>query len=529
MSNVAQRLGESPQGGNSAGTRLRNYIVFRTFGLLDIPRLQRISGPMKMKQTLPLISAPSQGNIYPSVAEWAGCTTFYSKYDPASGAETVQVPMASGADVVTATQKAAAWQHQEQAGAAQVDRLAILERLISEITARHEVFAQAISEEMGAPVDFAREKQVDTAVAHLRVILNAARNSVNEYAPDPAMPGHLIRHEPYGVAALITPWNWPLNQVALKVGAALAAGCAMVLKPSEHAPHSALLFAEAMARAGAPGGLFALCLGDGTVGATLVEQPDVAVVSFTGSTDVGRWIAGTAGAALKPVLLELGGKSANILFDDCDVETAVQQGVAHCFRNSGQSCNAASRMLAARPIYDRVVELAAKEAVTYAFDAPKQAGGHLGPLVSQPQYDRVQTCISNAISDGARLIAGGGGGITPGHFTRATVFADVTPQMRLFHDEVFGPVLAITPFETEDDAITLANATQYGLAAYIQTGSPERALRVSRRLSAGMIQINGQSRANGAPFGGVKNSGFGREAGLWGIRAFQSIKSVSGV
>jgi len=341
-----------------------------------------------------------------------------------------------------------------------------------------------------------------------------------------------VRYESLGVAALITPWNWPLNQTALKVGAALAAGCAMVLKSSELAPRSGALFAECVAEAEAPQGVFNHLIGDAETGASLIAHPDVDVVSFTGSTAVGRLIAEAAGRNLKKAILELGGKSPNLLFADCDPGLAVHQGLAHCFRNAGQSCNAASRMLVERPIYDRVVELAAEAARDTEVAPPDQPGKHLGPLISQSQFDRVQALIEAAIADGARLVAGGPGrpaGFERGFYARPTVFADVTPDMEIFQTEAFGPVLTLTPFDTEDEAVRLANATPFGLAAYIQSTDDEQIDRVCRQLRVGMIQVNGQSREQGAPFGGVKASGFGRESGRFGIREYQAIKSISGV
>ncbi|MCT8159477.1 aldehyde dehydrogenase family protein [Pseudoruegeria sp. SHC-113] len=474
---------------------------------------------------------PNCALIHPAAADWAAGPGF-TLVDPATEAEVAEIPVCGTADVDSAVAKAKAFSRQLALGAVQLDPLEILERLIAEIEARQAAFAEAVAREMGAPLDFATDKQVGTALAHLHTILKAARENPSEQATPPGQESHFVRHEPLGVAALITPWNWPLNQVALKVGAALAAGCTMILKPSEYATRSALLFAECMEAAGAPEGLFALLSGDGRTGAALAAHPGVDVISFTGSTSVGRAIAAAAGANLTPCLLELGGKSANILFADCDVDTAVTQGLAHCFRNAGQSCNAASRMLVAREIYAEVCARATTEAETYRFDSPLKPGGHQGPLVNHAQFDHVQAAIRKAQSQGARLLTGGPGradGHNKGFYPRPTVFADVTPEMALFHEEAFGPVLSLTPFDGEEDAIALANESAYGLAGYIQTGSRETAMRVARQLEVGMVQINGQSRVEGAPFGGRKASGYGREAGLWGIRAFQTVKSISGV
>jgi len=318
--------------------------------------------------------------------------------------------------------------------------------------------------------------------------------------------------EPAGVAALITPWNWPLNQVVLKVGAALAAGCPMVLKPSELGADTAALFAEAVNDAALLPGTFNLLQGGAEVGAALVADPRVAVISFTGSTRAGQSIAAAAAVGFRRTVLELGGKSPNIIFADCDLDRAIRQGLAHCFRNNGQSCNAAARMLVERSVYDDAVALSADMAHAWPVGAPDRPGTHVGPQVSAAQFAHVQGLIESGVAQGSR----------------PTVLADVTPAMRVFREEIFGPVLTITPFDTEPDAIALANDSDYGLAGYIQTSDPARADRVARALRVGMVQVNGQSRVAGAPFGGVKQSGVGREAGLWGIRAFQDIKSISG-
>lgn len=409
-------------------------------------------------------------------------------------------------------------------------RLSLLARLIDAIERRREDFARTISSEIGAPVDFARAQHVDAALGHLRATASALDTLVDD-APLSTDPAHRVRFEPLGVAALITPWNWPLNQTALKVGAALAAGCSMVLKSSELAPHSGALFAECVADADAPQGVFNHLIGDAETGAALIAHSGVDIVSFTGSTAVGRLIAEAAGCNLKKAILELGGKSPNLLFADCDPGLAVHQGLAHCFRNAGQSCNAASRMLVERPIYDRVVGLAAEAARDTMVAPPDRPGKHLGPLVSEAQFNRVQALIEAAVAEGARLVAGGPGrpaGLADGFYARPTVFADVTPDMAIFREEAFGPVLTLTPFDTEEEAIRLANDTPFGLAAYIQCADDEQIDRVCRQLRVGMIQVNGRSREAGAPFGGVKASGLGRESGLFGIREFQSVKSISG-
>ncbi|MEP3275014.1 MAG: aldehyde dehydrogenase family protein [Stappiaceae bacterium] len=410
-------------------------------------------------------------------------------------------------------------------------RLETLTRLIGEIDKRREEFAQLISAEIGAPIDFARKNQVDTALNHLAAILAAAKDNHFDIPVSPEQPEHRIRYEPMGVAVLITPWNWPLNQIALKVGAALIAGCTMILKPSELAPLTGLLFAECLETAGVPPGVFNLVSGNGSSGAQLCASKNVNIISLTGSTRSGRAVALSAAANFTRVALELGGKSPNLLFADCDLEIAVKQGVAHCFRNAGQSCNAASRMLVEDCVYDHAVTLAAREAENTTVGYPNQPGSHIGPLVSETQFDRVQNYIRQALDEGATLVAGGLGrpdGFDEGFFVKPTVFADVTPEMSIAQEEVFGPVLTVSRFKDEGDALTQANHSDYGLAAYVQTTDMNRADRLACRLQAGMIQVNGTSRAQGAPFGGTKASGIGREAGIWGIRTFQEIKSISG-
>jgi aldehyde dehydrogenase (NAD+) len=372
---------------------------------------------------------------------------------------------------------------------------------------------------------------VGAAFAHLEATLAALDHMVND-RPLTQYEAHRIRYEPLGVAALITPWNWPLNQVVLKVGAALAAGCSVVLKPSELSSRTAVILAQAIEAAGLPEGVFNLILGDGNVGAALVAHADVDIVSFTGSTATGRSIAALVAQRFARTTLELGGKSPNILFADCDLPTAVRQGVAHCFRNSGQSCNAATRMIVQREVYDQAIDLAIEAAEQTGVAAPELPGHHQGPLVSQTQFERVQRYLQIAQDEGARLAFGGAGrpeGIDAGFYARPTVLVDVTPDMTVFQEEIFGPVLAITPFDDEEEAIRLANDSSYGLAGYIQTLDDARADRVAQKLRVGMVQVNGTSREAGAPFGGMGQSGMGREAGLWGIRAFQDIKSISGV
>lgn len=476
----------------------------------------------------------SKDHLFYINGEWVaprGGNTF-AVIEPATGTAFASVGSARQEDVDRAVGAArtcfdAGWSDQKPD-----DRIDLLDALIKSVERRRDDLAELISREMGAPVDFARTSQVDAALGHLKAIAAAGRGTKFDAPIASDKPADRVRFEPIGVAGLITPWNWPINQIALKVGAALAAGCTMVLKPSELAPLSPLLFAECMHEAGVPPGVFNLINGDGAgAGSALAAHADVEVVSFTGSTRAGRLVAQAAADRIAHVSLELGGKSPNLVFADCNLETAIRQGVAHCFRNAGQSCNAASRMLVERVVYERAVVLAAEAAMDTKVDLPAAPGNHLGPVVSQTQFDRVQSYIASGLEEGARLVAGGPGrypGLEAGFFVRPTVFADVAADMAVAREEIFGPVLVMTPFDSEDEAIALANDTEYGLAAYIQTADPRCADRVAKRLQAGMIQINGVSRAPGAPFGGRKRSGIGREGGLWGIREFQTVKSISG-
>ena len=412
------------------------------------------------------------------------------------------------------------------------ERIGHIRRLVEIYEARLEEMAKAISLEMGAPITLARESQAEAGLSHTKAFIAAFENFEFEELLSPKYPNQTIVREPIGVCGLITPWNWPMNQIALKVIPALAVGCAVILKPSEIAPMSAMLFAEFVDQAGFPQGVFNLINGEGAVvGEALSQHPDVDMMSFTGSTRAGTAVSRAAAATVKRVSLELGGKSPNIVFADADLEKAIARSLAHCFENTGQSCNAPTRMLVERSVYDKAVELARKEAEGTKVGDPAEEGDHIGPLSSSIQFEKVQKLIQKGIDEGARLVAGGPGrpeGFTEGDFVKPTVFADVNNDMTIAREEIFGPVLAMIPFDTEEEAIAIANDTPYGLAAYIQTGSPERAKRVARKLRAGMVQINGTSRAPGSPFGGYKQSGNGREGGKWGLEDFMEVKLISG-
>ncbi|MEP2534295.1 aldehyde dehydrogenase family protein [Shimia sp.] len=410
------------------------------------------------------------------------------------------------------------------------ERIAALERLLEAYKGRAKDTAQAISQEMGAPIALANTAQVGAGAGHLKNTIRAARSFAFEHPLGDHAPGDMIFHEPVGVCALITPWNWPMNQVMLKVAPALAAGCTMVLKPAEQAPLSAMLLAEMIDEAGFPPGVFNLVNGHGAgVGSALTAHPDVDMVSFTGSTRAGVSISKSAADTVKRVSLELGGKGANIIFADAD-EKAVTRGVRHCFNNSGQSCNAPTRMLVERSIYEQAVETARSVAEKTEVGPANVEGRQIGPVVSKTQFNKIQFLIKRGFDERARLVAGGLGlpeGLEQGYFVRPTVFADVTPEMTLWKEEVFGPVLVMTPFDTEEEAIALANDTPYGLTNYVQTADKARARRVARQLRSGMVEMNGKFGGAGSPFGGMKQSGNGREGGAWGLEEFLEVKAVS--
>ena len=411
------------------------------------------------------------------------------------------------------------------------ERLALVKRILEVYKRRNDEMGALISMEMGAPIDMAKASQATSGTWHIENFITAFEQIEWEAPLGPHAPEDRIIKEAVGVCALITPWNWPMNQIALKVIPALLAGCTMVLKPSELSPLNAMLFADILHEAGVPPGVFNLVNGDGPgVGTQLSGHPDVDMVSFTGSTRAGIAISKNAAETLKHIHLELGGKGANIIFADAD-EKAVMRGARHCFNNSGQSCNAPTRMLVQRPIYDKAVEIAAETAKKLKVASAHEPGGHIGPVVSQAQYEKIQGLIQKGIDEGARLVAGGLGrpdGLNRGYFVKPTVFADVTNQMTIAREEIFGPVLSIIPFDTEDEALSIANDTPYGLTDYVQTQDGARRNRLARRLRAGMVEMNGKSRGRGSPFGGMKASGRGREGGIWGIEDFLEVKAVSG-
>jgi aldehyde dehydrogenase (NAD+) len=410
------------------------------------------------------------------------------------------------------------------------ERITLLERLLDIYNSRADEMAQAISNEMGAPIALARKAQVAAGATHLKNTIYAAKSFAFERPLGDHAPGDMIFYEPVGVCALITPWNWPMNQVMLKVAPALATGCTVILKPSELSPLSSMLLAEMIDEAGFKPGVFNLVNGDGAgVGKYLTVHPEVHMVSFTGSTRAGIAISKAAADTVKRVSLELGGKGANIIFADAN-EKAVTHGVRHCFNNSGQSCNAPTRMLVERLIYKQSIEMARSVAEKTEVGPANLDGRHIGPVASETQFKKIQSLIESGLDEGAKLISGGLGrpeGLQRGHYVRPTIFANVTPKMTIWTEEIFGPVLCITPFDSEDEAITLANDTPYGLANYVQTLNKERARRVSRQLRSGMVEMNSKFGGAGSPFGGMKQSGNGREGGAWGLEEFLEVKAVS--
>ena len=450
--------------------------------------------------------------------------------DPATEEPCAVVSLAGPADVDAAV-AAANRAFPGWAATPPAERRRFVEAILARYEARAEEMAEAISLEMGAPIDLARTSQAPCLPWHLEGFLNAF-DHIEWIRPLRAdTPSDRIALEPIGVVGLITPWNWPMNQVTLKVIPALLAGCPCILKPSEEAPLSSLLFAEFVHEAGVPPGVFNLVNGDGAgAGAHLSSHPGVEMISFTGSTRAGRAISRAAAETLKRVTLELGGKGANLIFADAD-EKAVARGVRHMFNNSGQSCNAPSRMLVERPVYDRAVEIARGVAEATRVASPREAGPHIGPVVNRRQWESIQRHIQSGIDEGARLVAGGPGrpeGLNRGCYVRPTVFADVRPGMTIEREEIFGPVLSILPFDTEEEAVRIANDTPYGLTNYVQSADGARRNRLARALRSGMVEMNGQSRALGSPFGGIKASGRAREGGTWGIEEFLEVKAISG-
>ncbi len=411
------------------------------------------------------------------------------------------------------------------------ERIDYLEKLYTLYKQRWNDFTNAIVLEMGAPKEFASKLQVGAGAAHIKSFIKHLKGFNFDKPLNDHLANQRIIYEPKGVCALITPWNWPMNQVCLKVIPALASGCTMVLKPSEIAPLSSMILSEIIDEAGFPKGVFNLVNGDGaTTGEALSRHSDIDMISFTGSTRAGALISQNAAKDFKRISLELGGKGANIIFKDAKPD-AVEKGASRCFKNSGQSCNAPTRMLVEKTIYNETIERVKKFTLNLKVDHPSKEGNHIGPVVSDQQFKKVQILIQKGLDEGAKLIAGGTGkpeGFQKGYYVKPTVFADVNNKMEIARTEIFGPVLSIIPFENEEEAIEIANDSDYGLANYIQTQDKEKANRVARKLRSGMVDINGAGLAVDSPFGGFKHSGIGREAGKEGLLEFLEVKSVGG-
>lgn len=447
--------------------------------------------------------------------------------NPATEQVIASVAMGSGKDIDLAV-AAAKGAFPSFSATSKTARKDLLQRILNVYRRRYDEMSELICAELGAPIKLCHNAQTAVGVGHLEATIEALDAFEFEQKN---RAGDLILREPIGVCGLICPWNWPINQIALKVFPALAVGCTVVLKPSEITPLNALLFAEILAEAGVPKGVFNLVNGDGpTVGAALSKHPNVHMVSFTGSTRAGTQITKDAADTVKRVTLELGGKSPNIVLDDADLAAAVKANLNHCFQNSGQSCNAPTRLLIPANQYDKAVALAQDLAERYRVGSPDQEGNHIGPVVSLAQYNKIQALIKTGIDDGARLVFGGLGkpnGFECGYYVKPTVFADVDNAMAIAQEEIFGPVLVMIPYRDIDHAIAIANDTPYGLAAYIQSGNVDKATQVMRRLRAGMVRINGSDIGYASPFGGYKLSGNGREGGEFGLEDYCEIKAVS--
>ncbi len=410
------------------------------------------------------------------------------------------------------------------------DRLELIENLLKIYKKRSSEMADAISKEMGAPMDWAKDVQTASGEAHIVDFIKRLKQFNFEEQFD-SKSNNYICYEPIGVCGLITPWNWPINQITLKVIPAFATGCTMILKPSEIAPLSGMLFADMIHEANFPKGVFNLINGDGEgVGTSISTHPDIDMISFTGSTRAGRLISKNASETIKRVCLELGGKGGNIVFAD-SYPNAVRDGIRNVMSNSGQSCDAPTRMLVEKSIYERAVKEAVDEANKIKVDQANKKGDHIGPVVSKVQYDKIINIINNGIKEGANLAAGGSDrpkDLNKGYFIKPTIFTDVNNDMNLAKQEIFGPVLSIIPFESEEEAINIVNDTSYGLGNYLQTENKDKAHRVAKKLRSGCVYINGKAADSGTPFGGYRQSGNGREGGVWGLEEFLEVKNVTG-
>ena len=447
--------------------------------------------------------------------------------NPATETPFAKISLGDASDVDRAV-KAARAAFESYSNTSIAERKALLQRIIDEYLKRNEEMARAITEEMGAPKGLALHAQSASSLGHFQTAMTA----LDEIEFEKDKGTHWLVREPIGVCALITPWNWPMNQIACKVAPALAAGCTMVLKPSEVAPYSAHIFAEILHSAGVPKGVFNLVDGMGPeVGAAMSSHPEVDMVSFTGSTRAGVEVAKNAAPTVKRVAQELGGKSANIILDDADFKKAVSRGVMAMMNNSGQSCNAPSRMLVPAGRMDEAIAIAREAAAKVRVGDPNADGVVIGPVVSDVQWNKIQGLIKKGVEEGAELVTGGPGkpeGLETGYYVKPTVFARANNQMTIAREEIFGPVLTIIPYKDEDDAVAIANDTPYGLSGYIYSGDINHARKVAKRIRAGNIHLNGAGVDATAPFGGYKQSGLGREGGHFGLEEFLEVKAAIG-
>ncbi|MEM6680797.1 MAG: aldehyde dehydrogenase family protein [Pseudomonadota bacterium] len=447
--------------------------------------------------------------------------------NPATEQPIAQIINGSAADVDNAV-AAAKRAFPSFSAMTKAERLDLLDAIIAAYTKHQGEIAAAISSEMGAPMWLANAAQAPAGIGHFIQV----KKVLEEYDFEFMNGNTLMRKEPIGVCAFITPWNWPVNQISCKVAPAIAAGCTMVLKPSEVSPLNAILFTEVMHEAGVPAGVFNLIQGDGpSVGAPLTSHKDIEMVSFTGSTRAGVAIAKAAADGIKRVAQELGGKSPNVILDDADLEKAVGAGVQQMMVNSGQSCNAPSRMLVPRSKYADAVAIAKAVCESVQVSPPDSESKAMGPVVSEVQFNKIQGLIQAGIDEGATVVAGGVGkpeGLDTGYYVKPTVFADVNNDMTIAREEIFGPVLAMIPYDSEEEAIEIANDTPYGLSGYVQSGSVKRASEVARQIRAGNVHINGANMELNAPFGGYKMSGNGREWGEYGLEEFLEVKAMLG-
>jgi aldehyde dehydrogenase (NAD+) len=447
--------------------------------------------------------------------------------NPATDEAIAQISLGGAKDVDVAV-NAARRAFETYSHTTREERLDMLKRIVGSYQKRYDELATTISKEMGAPIWLSKAAQAATGLGHFATAIAL----LEKFEFEEKRGSSLIAKEPVGVVAMITPWNWPINQIACKVAPALAAGCTIVLKPTEIAPLNAIIFAEILNDAGVPPGVFNLVNGDGpTVGEALSSHPGVDMVSFTGSTRAGISVAKNAANTVKRVSQELGGKSANIILDDADIAASVAAGVRACFMNSGQSCNAPTRMLVPASRHDEACRVAAETAATVKVGDPFAEGTVIGPVASEMQYKKIQGLIQKGIDEGAKLVAGGTGrpdGLTKGCYVKPTVFGGVRNDMTIARDEIFGPVLSILPYKDEEDAIRIANDTVYGLSGYVQSGSLERARRVASRLRTGNVHLNGAQMDMNSPFGGYKQSGNGREWGVEGLEEFLETKAILG-